>query len=207
MKHLKSNFILIALALVFFNSCTTTKMSSSWREPDKSIVVENLRKVLVVALLKDETSRRKAEDQMAGFLKGRGVVSYNYLNERFNENNEGVLRKKIKDDGFDGAVTMRLVDIDKDEVYRPGYGMPYRNIYSNFSGYMYRNWSFYSTPGYYTTTKTYLIETNVYSIKEDRIIWIGLTETTNPEGLEKLTAEVTKTVFKQMIKEGFITNQ
>jgi hypothetical protein len=48
-------------------------------------VVENLNKVLVVALFKDETSRRKAEDQMAVYLNGKQVVSYNYLDYKFYE--------------------------------------------------------------------------------------------------------------------------
>ena len=65
-------------------------------------------------------------------------------------------------------------------------------------------WSFYQTPGYFTTTKIYTIESNVYSIKDDKIIWSGLTETTNPDGVKKMTAEVAQAVYKQMIKEGFI---
>lgn len=83
-------------------------------------------------------------------------------------------------------------------------GSSYPTYYRNFSGYYYRSWSYFSNPGYYSTTKTYTVETNVYSIKEDRVIWTGLTETTDPEGVDKMTAEITKVVFKEMIKEGFI---
>ena len=186
-------------------SCTSTKITSSWREPDKAVVVDKLNKVLVVALFKDETSRHKAEDQMAGYLNGKGIVSYNYLKESFDKKNEDALREKIKKDGFDGAVTMRLVDVDKEENYTRGNISSYPAYYRNFSGYYYRSWSYYSTPGYYTTTKTYTIETNVYSIKEDKIIWSGLTETTNPDGVKKLTEEVAQVVYKKMIEEGFIS--
>ncbi|MBL0270566.1 MAG: hypothetical protein IPP99_18350 [Chitinophagaceae bacterium] len=192
--------------VVMAGSCTSTKITSSWREPEKEIAVDQINKVLVVALFQNETSRHKAEDEMAGYLKGKGVVSYNYLDANFNERNEDALRDKIRSDGFDGAVTMRLVDIDKEKIYTPGYGAPYPFSYRNFSGYYYRSWSFLSTPGYYTTTKTYTIETNVYSIKEDRIIWSGLTETTNVDGVKAMTEEVVKVVYRKMVKEGFITN-
>jgi hypothetical protein len=194
------SFVLIA------GSCTSTKITSSWREPDKEIAVDQINKVLVVALFQNETSRHKAEDEMAGYLKGKGIVSYNYLDANFNERNEDALRDKIRSDGFDGAITMRLVDIDKEKIYTPGYGAPYPFSYRNFSGYYYRSWSFLSTPGYYSTTKTYTIETNVYSIKEDRIIWTGLTETTNVDGVKAMTEEVVKVVYRKMMKEGFITN-
>ena len=191
--------------IVIISSCSSTKITSSWREPDKTVVVEKLNKVLVVALFKDETSRHKAEDQMAGYLNGKGIVSYNYLKESFNKKNEDALREKIKADGFDGAVTMRLVDVDKEKIYTPGNTSLYPSYYRNFSGYYYRSYSYFSDPGYYSTTKTFTIETNVYSIKEDKIIWSALTKTTDPDGVQKMTEEVAKVIYKKMVKEGFIS--
>jgi hypothetical protein len=195
----------VLLAIIFGISCSSTKITSSWTEPDKTVSVTQLNKVLVVALFKDETSRNKAEDQMAGYLQGKGVVSYSYLKDSFDKKNEDALREKIKADGFDGAVTMRLVDVDKEKIYTPGNISLYPTFYRNFSGYYYRSYSYFSTPGYYSTTKTYTIETNVYSIKEDKIIWSCLTETTNPEGVKKMTEEVAKVVYDQMVKEGFVS--
>ena len=168
------------------------------------MVSDKLEKVLLVALFKDETSRRKAEDEMVSYLAGKDVESYNYLNENFNKKNEEAIRQKIKADGFDGAVTMRLIDVEKEKIYTSGNIALYPTYYRNFSGYFYRNWSYYSEPGYYSTTKIYKVETNVYSIKEDKIIWSALTETTDPSGVKKLTEEITKVVYKAMVKEGFI---
>ena len=51
----KSMFFLICLFGVCLMSCT---------EPDKTVAIGKLNKVLVVAMLKNETSRHKAEDQM-----------------------------------------------------------------------------------------------------------------------------------------------
>ena len=184
--------------------CNSTRITSSWREPNKEVTMDKLNKVLVVALFKDETSRRKAEDEMVNYLDGKGVVSYTYLDENFNKKNEEAIRQKIKADGFDGAVTMRLIDVEKEKVYTPGNIALYPTYYRNFSGYFYRNWSYYSEPGYYTITKIYKVETNVFSIKEDKIIWTGLTETTNPSGVKRLTEEITHVVYKTMVKEGFI---
>ncbi len=201
----KTIFISVLMTLLISTSCTSTKITSSWREPDKSVAVDKLNKVLVVALFKNETSRHKAEDQMAGYLQGKGIASYNYLRESFDKNNEDALNAKIKADGFDGAVTMRLVDVDKEQVYTPGNISLYPNYFRNFGGYYYRSYSYFSNPGYYSTTKTYSIEVNVYSIKEGKIIWSCLTETTDPSGVKKMTEDVSNVVYKKMIEEGFIT--
>jgi hypothetical protein len=158
----------------------------------------------VVALFKSETNRHKAEDEMVAYLKGKGVVSYNYLDDDFNRQNEDEIRKKIRNDGFDGAITMRLMDVEKDKFYSPTTLSSYPIYYRTFSGYYYRNLPYYSQQGYYTTTKTYTVETNVYSMKEDKIIWSAITATTDPSGVDKMMDEITKVVYKRMKSEGFI---
>ena len=86
--------------VVFLSSCVNTRITSSWKEPDTKINISKLNKVLVVALFKNETTRHKAEDYMVSYLNGNGIVSYNYLNESFNKENEAAIHTKIKADGL-----------------------------------------------------------------------------------------------------------
>ena len=196
------NLILVTciFGMLAISSCSSTKITSTWREPNKEISLNKLNKVLVVALFQNETSRRKAEDQMVSYFYGKGVASYNYLDKDISTKNENAIREKIKNDGFDGAVTMRLLDVDKEDVYSRGNISMYPSYYRNFSGYYFRNWGYFSDPGYYSTTKTYTVETNVFSIKEDKIIWSGITKTTDPSGVTKMTDEIGKAVFNEMVK-------
>ena len=198
---MKKIFLLVVFLII---SCSSTKIVSSWREPNKEITINNLDKVLVVALFKSETNAHKAEDQMVGYLKGKGIQSYNYFTSSFNKKNEEAIRTKIKNDGFDGAVTMRLIDVDKEKIYIQSETNFYPEYYRDFSGYYFNRWNYSKTPGYYSTTKIFTVEINVYSIKMDKIIWSALTETTNPDGLKKMTDEIAKVVYKQMVKEGFV---
>lgn len=193
------------LSVCLAASCSSTRITSSWREPDKSVDIGHLSKVLVVALLNSESNRHKAEEQMAKYLQGKGVVSYKYLNYSFNENDEAALRATIKADGFDGAITMRLLDVEKEITYTPGSIATYPRYYRTFGGYYIRSWQYFSTPGSYSTTRRFTIETNVYSIKEDRIIWTGLTESTNPQGVARMMEEITEVVYDTMVSEGFIS--
>lgn len=201
-----SKTLVFLLFTLIFASCKTTKIASSWAQPEKEVKISNLHKVLVVALFHNETSRRKAEDQMVVYLKGIGVVSYNYLDENFNKNNEEAIHNLIRADNFDAAITMRLIDVDKEQVYVPNNNLLNSpNYYRNFSGYYYRNYPFYYQRGYYTNTKTYTVETVVFSILQDKIIWSGLTKTTNPAGLVKMTEEISKVIYKKMVKQGFLS--
>lgn len=193
--------ILLPLLLA---SCSSTTIVNSWRDPNIKIHSNQWNKILVVAMLKSETDSRKAEDEMVTYLHGKGVRSYSYLEKNSADINDEELRKKMRSDGFNAAITMRLIDVDKEKVYVPGQSYLYPPYYSSFSRYYHRNWIFYSSPGYYVVTKKFIIETILYSIEEDKIIWSGITETYNPRGVSKLTDEIACAIHKKMIAEGFI---
>ena len=202
MKKLLGSLFFILIFLL--TSCISTRITNTWRQPNKAVSIPKLSKVLVVALFNSETNRRKAEDEMVGYLKGKGIPSYKYLDKNTSSKNEEAIRNMIKKDNFDGAINMRLVDVDKDQIYSPNDRSLYSPYNQNFSGYFFRNWNFFSDPSYYITTKTYIVETIVYSIKEDNIIWSGLTASSDPDGVQKMTSEIGKVVFREMKREGFI---
>lgn len=207
MKKLYYHKVILFTALVctvLLNSCSSTHIASSWRDPDKQIHPTDWKKVLVMALLRNETNRRSAEDEMAEYLDGKGITSYSYLDENFNRKDEQALRSRIKKDGFDAAITMRLIDVDKEKVYTPQQYYMYPMYYNDFITYYYRNWMYYNIPGNYTITKKFIIETIIYSIKDDKIIWSGITETYDPKGVKRLTNEIARTLRNKMQQEGFI---
>ena len=205
---MKNILLKIAIFLpLILTSCSSTTIVNSWRDTNTQIHSDQWNKVLVVGMLKNETDRRKAEDEMVSYLHGKGVTSYSYLDGTNTNVNDEELRKKMKTDGFNAAITMRLIDVDKENVYVPGQSYLYPEYYASFGQYYHRNWIYYTTPGYYVVTKKFVIETLLYSIDENKLIWSGITETYNPEGVEKLTSEIACTIHKKMIKEGFIEKE
>lgn len=198
------NIFRYATIILIMSSCNSTKITNSWRDPNQQLITGEWKKILVVALLNNETNRRKVEEELLHYLNGKGIVSYKYIKEDFNKINEDKLRDKIKADGFDGAITMRLIDIDKEKVYIPMQQNLYPLYYRNFSGYYQQGWTSFTSPGYYSSNKTFIVETVVYSIKEDKIIWSGITESFNPEGVVKMTSEISKLIYKKMVSEGFV---
>ena len=200
----KSFFYSCLFLTILLTSCTTTKIVSSWRQPDKHVHMDELKKVLVIAFIENETNRYKAEHQIVKYLDGKGFVSHDYLDDNFNQKNETEVMDKIKSDGFDGIVMMRLIDVEKERVFIPAEVNYYPNDFQNFGDYYKVHHHRYQTPGYYMTTKTYILETVIFSLKDNKIIWTGITETFEPEGIKKMTNEISKVIYKQMVEEGFI---
>lgn len=60
------------------------------------------------------------------------------------------------------------------------------------------------SPGYMRTDRLVGVETNVYDVESDRLVWSGLSRTENPNDVRKLVAATAKTVRSEMRKYGFL---
>jgi hypothetical protein len=199
---MKKYVVVVVLAALSIACGPSTKIEKSWRDPNTTITPGSWSKVLVVALLKDETTRRLVEDQLVQRLHGKGVPSYNYYVEKdLDEVKANGFKDNLVKDGFDGAVVMRLMDVEKETHYVPGNYPPY---YGRFGRYYYYSWNSFYNPGFYTTDKIYSVETNVYSFRQDKLIWSGITKTTNPSKTDKMFNEIADVIAAKMRKEGFL---
>jgi hypothetical protein len=50
--------------------------------------------------------------------------------------------------------------------------------YGGWYGYYNMGYTYMSSPGYTTTDQVYKIESNLYDVTGDKLVWSGLTETT-----------------------------
>jgi len=147
--------------IILLTGCgPSTKIEKSWAEPSlKTSGPKPFNKVLVIGLLKDESTRRIAEDKMVAAIKASTAVqSYMYLQPGDTKDNSTEVGERMKKDGFDGIVIMRLADMEKSTNYVPG------TSYGGWYGYYRYAAPMYGSPGYYTEDKTYYVESNVYSL-------------------------------------------
>ncbi len=193
-------------------SSSNTTIVNSWREPTTSIASEQFKKVLVVALLKDDITRRVVETKFEEFNPGF-KPSYNFLHIGSKDMTQDMLVKLLKLENFDGVVTLRLVDTQKETDYVAGmntsiyYNTPYYGAYGAYGG-VFGGWYNYYSPyyydtGYYVENTYYFIETNIFSLKEDKLIWSGTTKSYNvAEHIDETATNVIDAIVKQMQKDG-----
>jgi hypothetical protein len=184
-------FILSTLLIGLLFGCASTKLEKSWADPSFNLNPNPYKKVLVVAPLKDAASQRIGEDKIVKQLKKSvGVQSYSYLKPT--DTDEKLLQAQLIKDGFDGIIVMRLTDVEKSVTYNPG---------ASYGGwYGYRNY----TPGYYSEDKTFLVETNMYSVKDDKLMWSGTTSSLNPTSFDKSMDEIITAIKTELQKKGIL---
>lgn len=200
------------LAFTFLLSCggSNTTIVQSWRDPENNAINEQFKKVLVVAILKNDVTRRIVETK---FHEHNPIfkTSYNVLHQGNKDMTPEMIGKLLELENFDGVVTLRLVDTKTETDYVPGmntsmyYGAyGYNNYYGGMFGGWYGNYSpYYYDPGYYVQNTYYFIETTIMSLKENKIIWSGTTKSSNVEGHVDETAEyIIEEIAEQMRKDG-----
>lgn len=211
--------LFIALSLVVLAGCSSgTSIVSSWRDPDTTTAKEEFKKIMVVALIKDEATRRIVENRITA-IGPKFHSSYNLLNGTNLDLTKEQKLKILQDENYDAVISMRLVDTQKEKDYVPGTntsiyygGMGYG--YGGMYGYGFGNWyGMYSTtyydPGYYQETTYYMVETNVFSLKANKLVWTGTTKSSNTssQDLGLLTDSIIATVITEMKKDGFIAKE
>lgn len=207
MNNLKKLSVYFLLLLLIVSCGPSISVSKTWRDPDITIKPNDIKKVLVVAFMSNEASSRNAEVELASQLKIPAVPARNYIRRDLKEENKDELKQQLRADGFDGALIMRLVDVDKDIQYVPGSYSSYPVYYRDFWGYYWNSFTSEAatySPGYYETTKTYSLEMSVFSLTEDKLIWTGLTTYVDPSSSSKLIDGSAKVMRKEMVKQGFI---
>ena len=192
-------FLPLGLIGLLFACSPSTKLEKSWADPSfNAATTQPFKKVLIFAPLKDAASQRTAEDKIAAQLKEKGsaVPSYSYLQPA--DTNQNLLDQKLLKDGFDGVISMQLTDVEKSTSYVQG------TSYGGYHGYRgYYGYGSYS-PGYYTEDKKYLVETNLYSLRDNKLLWSGTTSSINPSKFDKTVDEIIYTVKYELQKKGFI---
>jgi hypothetical protein len=191
----------VALCL---SACGSTTFTSTWKAPDAQRVDPVGKSIAALVIYGDKKRRRDAEVYLTHELTIRGtraVAAYTLIG--LDQPNVDYARARFKEAGVEGVVIMRLIGHDQRVTVDPGgfSGTAYGSFGSYYSSYGVG--VSYSTGSVQTDTEV-TIETLIYSLTQDKLLWAGTSRTSNPEGLQSLITEVADGVASQMAKQGLI---
>jgi hypothetical protein len=200
---------LICGAALCLGACASTTFISTWKAPDAHGINPIGKKIATLVIANDPAQRRSAEVYLANDLTNRGaqgIPSYTLIGLK--DPNVDYARTRFKEAGVEGVVVMRMVGHDQRVTVTPGgyySGSAYRTFGSYYSSYYspYVTTMSYSPPSVRTDTEV-SIETLIYSLNSDQLLWAATSRTTNPENLASLVDEVADAVANEVVKQGLI---
>jgi hypothetical protein len=195
--------LLFILGVATFFACgPSTTMEKSWHEPGSTVSGTGNQKVMVISLVKDESSRRIIEDNLVKKMNGKGVASYTIVTaDMVKAAKEDALEAMLTQGGFTHVLIVRLADVEKETSYVPGTTTAFYGGYGMYYGY---GAGMYGTPGYYQEDKNYFVETAVYSISPNKLLWTGTTKSVNPSKIGNTIDDIALVVTEQMKIDGFL---
>ena len=197
-----------ALLMVALAGCAGgTKLVNSWKEPGAApLVLKPGDLVIAMVMSKEETTRRTGEDLLGEELRQRvlrPIPSFTLIPTDQVDDKEKAAAA-IQDSGAVALIAMRPISVNKQQTFVPpsytGPGGPYGG-WGPYYGY---GWGAAYSPGYVVTDTIVRIETLVFDLKQNKLVWAGQSETTNPDRLDQFMRELVKTVGDDMRRKGVI---
>jgi len=191
--------VLLAAVLV---GCASTTFVSTWKAPGVAPIDPKGNRVAAVVMMKSEAGRRAAEDRLAQELSrngAQGIASYRIV-PTINPGEEAQAKAALEAQNVQSVVVMRPMGVDKElHVYSdPMYG----GYWGGYYGY---GWGHPYGASVDTYVDTHVaVETLVYSLTQNKLLWGGQSKTTNPENVEQLVVEIAQAAADEMRAQGLL---
>lgn len=201
---MKTSIAGIYLILTLFVCCSpSTYITGSWKTPEP--LPKQYTSILVAALTNNTIAKATLESDMASVLnKSVTVIKgidefppdiYGTDSSRIN------IINKVKNKTVEAILTISIISEETETRYVPGtdpYYPPVHPYYNNFWGY-YNYWQPLALDqGYYVQNKIYFIETNLYDIGNEKLIWSAQSRTYEPGDLESFSKEFADVIVLKM---------
>ena len=186
--------------LVTLSGCATQALVSSWKAPDATPFHLKGEKGAAIVMTTDLPTRRAGEDALARQLSLHGVEGvpmYTLLSDP--NPDEAKARAAAEQAGVVGVVVIRPVRLDKELSSGP---VTYSGrMHGGFwGGYWGSAWA----AGEIRTSTIVTIETLVYGLRENKLLWGGQSKTTNPRNLDRLIEDTAAQVAGELVRLGLI---
>lgn len=180
------------------------KFKTTWKSSEIGSTRLAGHKVVALIMTDDDSLRVSGEEALARELTQRGaegVAAYRLIPKeevRDADRAKGWFEKA----GVQGVVVMRVVSAEKERTYTPGtFVSPY---YGTLWGYYGYGWGGMYVPGYSSENLILVVETLIYSVPRNMLLWAGISETKNPKQLQKVIADIVESAAKEMKKQGLV---
>lgn len=190
---------LFLAASFVLGGCASTELSEAWIDPSVK-ALPGFTKVFVAYRGADASVQRVAEDALAAHIRAPEVVRCYTLFPDARALAPDQIKARLRKQGFDAAVVMRVAGVEQEVSWTPA---DYPATHRSFGGY----WGVAYDPGTMRTDEIVHIETNLYSLLEDKLLYAALSETFNPPSTASMVDEIAAEVADDLEEKGVLRSR
>jgi hypothetical protein len=217
------SLLILAMIIVLGNSCSSSKQASSvdvigsWVNKEQ-IQGAKVNSVFIVVLTQNMATRSLMERDLAAAATANGikpVQSLSVLTPVTGVPDSVIIAaftRQVEASGCNTVLIVSLLDSKHDTKYIPSSSYtyepyPYYGYYGMYPTYYATTFSTISTPGYYVTNNTYYIESNLYDVASQKILFSIQTKAVNPDDIDKASKKFTQTLIDEIKDNGMLKNR
>jgi hypothetical protein len=202
---MKENFVkwfgyLFSFAFLII-SCGGTEITQT--KVDEAYKGKPVSDILVIAITGNEHNRRSFEKKFVAQLKSVGVDAISSekaipMPPDLELKKETILAAVSQYEN-DAVIITHLIGKEEKDVYTRG-----GSAHGGYYGFYRSRYSYAHDPGYSSTSTTVRLETNLYDVKTEKLIWSGKSETWSKGSKDQIINDVIKAVISDLQKNKLI---
>ena len=185
-------------------SCAGTELTH--KQVNEAYKGKPVSDILVIAITGNEDSRRSFERKFVTQLKSVGVEAVSSedaipMPPDLKLTKEMILNA-VNQFGNDAVIITHLIDKEEKEAFTRG-----GQVDSGYYGFYHSRYtySYARDPGYSSSSKTLRLETNLYDVKTEKLIWSGQSKTLSKDSKDQIINDVIKVVINDLQNNKLIT--
>lgn len=208
MRPVRTGIALVLMSLLVAllgGGCSSPPIvASSWSDP--SVTPRPYRNLLVFGIAANARVRNVYENTFVAALRRQGVKARagHRLLPAGGLGNVQAVKKAVAQSGADGVIVTHLVGARAQTVYIPAGTYVNPNLYGSLYPYYQRVYNYVTEPGYYANYPVLQLETNLYDVPRQKLLWSTRSETMDPGSDKTTIKEVIASVTDGMAKAGYL---
>jgi hypothetical protein len=198
--------LLVAVLSGFLIACTGSHFRMTPTHMEKTAAGKPIRDALIIVVVDDQEIRKIFENYFKKRLMAKGVEAITSTDalpgQKGTKLKKNALVEVIDRYGNDSVLITHLVGFDEAEVFSRDAPQVYRGYY----GFYNYAWGYVHWPTVYGEKVQITLETRLYDVKTESLIWSGESALTNPETPGKAIGQVVDAVMKALEKNGLLPN-
>jgi len=185
-------------------SCAGTETELTQKQINEAYKGKPVSDILVIAITGNEDSRRSFERKFVARLKLAGVEAISSekaipMPANLELKKETIINA-VNQFENDAVIITHLVGKEVKESYTRG-----GHARGGYYGFYHSRYSYSRDPGYASTSKTIRLETNLYDVKTEKLIWSGQSKTFSKDSKDQMINDVIRVLVNDLQNNKLIT--
>ncbi len=186
--------------------CSKTNLVNSWH--DEQYNGPPLTKVMVVAMLDKDINRRFFETSFVDKVireGGNGVASFRYMENLAEFKDRPKLVAAVEKSGADALLIVSVKGVHEEDIHTQGYFSWQPMGYARgYHGYYSQAYTARYVPGRNLVNRVVQLESRVYAVEGEKLVWGGQTESFNPTSIKRAVNQLVDVIIDDMQDAGLI---